>query len=167
MRIAESQSVFIHLLRGLSAVAVLVGHTFSILPLQDRPAIGNRYDVQTYAVLIFFILSGLLIAQSALARGPDYRFADYIIDRASRIFVCFIPALFFIAALDFLSGGYGPKNGPGVFLANVLMLQRVHLEWVIRAALCSRPMVAEARCGPSPSNGGSTWPSVSVSSSRE
>lgn len=103
--LTRSQSIAIDVARGLAAQFVLVGHALSasgyVLPVL----------LQDLGVFMFFVLSGFLITTSAVSKSDHYLFVDYLIDRASRIFVPLVPAIAFIvlAGLIFrLGGDYAP-----------------------------------------------------------
>jgi peptidoglycan/LPS O-acetylase OafA/YrhL len=122
MKLTEPQSLMLHSIRGLSAVIVLVGHAFSVLKVP--PPIGSTIPVQTYAISIFFLLSGFLIAYQCLSRDESYSFTEYLVDRFARIFVVFIPVLVLVAVADVLYTGRARLDvaSAQTFLANVLML---------------------------------------------
>ncbi|QQR35218.1 acyltransferase [Devosia oryziradicis] len=138
-RITEPQSVFLDALRGLSALAVLIGHAFSMLPW--HPALGVKYPIQSYAVAVFFILSGFLIGRNTMSRSATYSLSEYLIDRFARIFLAFVPALIFVAVADhFVTAIYGQianaTNTDATFAANLLMLQHTpfdrYFDWLPR-----------------------------------
>lgn len=94
---------------------VLVGHILSV----------SGYNVpvfiQNVGVMLFFILSGFLITYSSM-RKENYTATEYLIDRASRIFVPYVPALLFIAAAGIIFKLSGPID-IGTFISNAVMLQ--------------------------------------------
>ena len=98
-KLSPAQSLFLDLTRGLSALAVLFGHALSTL--NTRPALGSQYPIQSYGVVIFFIISGFLIGYNCYQRSDNYSFKDYMIDRFSRIYTVFIPAALFIMFVDY------------------------------------------------------------------
>lgn len=118
-KLTAEQSIFIDAVRGLSAVAVLVGHGLTMLP--NPPEIGTRYPIQSYGVILFFVLSGFLIAYNCMSRD-GYTFSEYFIDRFSRIFTAFIPAIILVALVDPLYKTMGEENSIRTFLANIFML---------------------------------------------
>jgi peptidoglycan/LPS O-acetylase OafA/YrhL len=77
------------------------------------------------AVVVFFVLSGYLVAGKALERmiGGTFDQVDYAIDRVTRIWIPLIPALIFSA---FLSNHF-PTEIPGVWVwaGNLFGLQTV------------------------------------------
>jgi peptidoglycan/LPS O-acetylase OafA/YrhL len=131
-RLTPAQSILLDALRGLSALAVLLGHSLSSLP--KPPAIGTTYPIQSYGVIVFFALSGFLIAYSCLVKD-NYSFTEYMIDRFARIYTCFLPALLVVAAVDVLVldhfRSFGATISGNTFFANLFMLQRTHFDRMI------------------------------------
>jgi peptidoglycan/LPS O-acetylase OafA/YrhL len=127
-KLSRSSSLLLDLLRGLSAQAVVIGHGLSFFGVTDRLPF-----VQNSAVVAFFILSGIVIPYSAWGkkcRNEDFSFLSYFIDRFSRIYTGFVPALLFVAAADFLSKSmfgsgyiYSEAFNFSTFFGNLLMLQ--------------------------------------------
>ena len=100
-------SVYLDLVRFLAALSVLIGHG-----VQDGLYDG-AYILTTLsheAVMIFFVLSGLVIAETSLRKGRDAQ--AFIIARAARIYSVVIPAILLSFALYALAGGLG-INAPG------------------------------------------------------
>ena len=97
-------------LRGLLALYVMLGHMapFAALPtwMQDAVSHGGA------AVDVFFMLSGLVIAQSLLGFGGQAK--PFLIARAARIFPVFLPVFALAAAVEPWSSGFGrmPWVGP-------------------------------------------------------
>ncbi|MGX9565905.1 MULTISPECIES: acyltransferase family protein [Pseudomonas] len=84
------QSTMLNLIRALAAFSVLVGHTLvGVVPVSW---FGKVVPFQSLAVVVFFWLSGFLIAYQCLNK-VKYSFSEYMIDRFSRIYVLYIPAL--------------------------------------------------------------------------
>ncbi len=122
--ILSSNSVtFIDLLRALAASFVLLDHASSLFG-------SNHVASGAFGVSVFFILSGFLICQSSLVRlqRPGSHFSPYLIDRFSRIFTAYIPALVLVAlvnaAVDLhYKGQDGTSTGLTALLGNMLLLQ--------------------------------------------
>jgi len=74
-------SLVLDLARALAAFTVLLGHAIQRRIYTGETGIG--VEVQHYAVVVFFVLSGLVIASSTMQRQSTL--ADYAIDRATRI----------------------------------------------------------------------------------
>ncbi len=88
-------SVYLDLARFIAAMAVLLGH-MKESGLYPKDGFFSGYAHS--AVIYFFVLSGLVIANST-AKGHDWK--SYVSARAARIYSVAIPALF----LSFLSKG--------------------------------------------------------------
>lgn len=88
--------------------------------------------MENIAVVVFFLLSGLLIPMSVAAkrqRGP-YRFTNYLRVRFSRIYGVFLPALLLVLILDGLTIWLNPSAyryysafNLKTFFTNLFMLQ--------------------------------------------
>ena len=130
VRERNDTSALLDLIRWLAAQAVCVGHSLSFFGIADSLRPPNSPSMQSLAVIVFFVLSGFLIAH-ALHRGassPQARFGEYLIDRTARIYVALIPCLVIIAAIDLgLVGGGVHQNAtyvtPRAFFGTLLMAQ--------------------------------------------
>jgi peptidoglycan/LPS O-acetylase OafA/YrhL len=108
---------------------VLLGHALFIFPR----SFGPIERPQQFGVVIFFLLSGYLISQTLHRRlaDPKSTFIDYAIDRWSRIYSGFLPAIMLVAAIDYYSISHYPLTSPEAvarftlpeFFANISMLQ--------------------------------------------
>jgi peptidoglycan/LPS O-acetylase OafA/YrhL len=120
--------VIFDLIRVVAAFAVLVDHAMGIFPLW--PALGW---LKQYGVVVFFLLSGFLISRTLHRRldDPNSTFVDYAIDRWSRIYSGFLPAIILVCAIDYIatSGSSGvfretvERYTVPLFFANLFMLQ--------------------------------------------
>jgi peptidoglycan/LPS O-acetylase OafA/YrhL len=129
-KLSENSSLALDVVRALASQAVLVGHGisyFAIWPFLQPPAIPY---IQNLAVLVFFILSGFLIAYATLRKPPGYRFREFFIDRFARIFTAYLPALALVWVIDRIAIHLGPityQHGNAfdvrTMIANVFMLQ--------------------------------------------
>ncbi len=150
--------IWLHLLRGLAALAVMAGHARAfVLPdysaLPDPGVAAAAFYFATGlgypAVIVFFVLSGFLIAGSVLDRAGrgTWSWTDYAAARLSRLWVVLIPSLvatlvwdrlgMAIAPDGFYAGGLdriyhsgpvtpdGVTHTPGVLLANMVFLQTI------------------------------------------
>jgi peptidoglycan/LPS O-acetylase OafA/YrhL len=121
IKLSQSQVAMLDFIRGLSALTVLFGHVISRTSWDTT--FGKYYAWQSLAVVVFFWLSGFLIAYNVTIR-EKYSFGEYMIDRFSRIYVLFVPALIF----SFVVGAY--LHGVPTLsttVANLFMLQ--HTPW--------------------------------------
>lgn len=117
-------SSFLDLVRGMSAQAVLIGHILALYSIYDSYQDG-AFHIQNAGVAVFFILSGFLITFSLDNKPTTYTYLHFIFDRFVRIFIAYIPALFFIAAVDYFLIYTEPNqaNGGVSFGINLTMLQ--------------------------------------------
>ena len=130
------QKMHLNLSRGLAAQCVVLGHAGHYF-LPDSTFPFSRLG--PFGVLIFFLISGYLIAHCILDnyRDPGYDFGRFLADRASRILTPFVPALFLVAALDSLvimSPGYEYARDytATTWIGNLLMFQDYPLFQVLR-----------------------------------
>ncbi len=124
------------LLRGIAAVAVVVGH---IRLHFFREAIGPSFwypDFAHEAVIIFFVLSGYLIGRSILQAVARKTWSSraYAANRLIRLWLVLLPALILTAVWDnlglwlFGAASRSPNFGSdsaATFLGNLMFLQRI------------------------------------------
>lgn len=120
-------SCALDLMRAVAAQAVCIGHAASFF---GATTISPAFYIQNVGVLLFFLLSGLLIAYTLTVRSrdPSYGFARYSIDRVARIHSGIVPALLFICLVDGLLLWHGLYDHTSyftvrAFFANVFMFQ--------------------------------------------
>lgn len=102
---APGPIVFFDFARGIAAQAVVLGHALNIFLPGIFMVPGQRvFYMQSFAVIIFFVLSGFLITSAVMKKKdrPDFSFGSYLIDRVARVVYPLIPALVLIAVFDFL-----------------------------------------------------------------
>jgi peptidoglycan/LPS O-acetylase OafA/YrhL len=108
MRLSQFQSSVLHVIRFLCSQAVLIAHLIVLFGWHYRTLIS----MASYAVLLFFILSGFLITTSVkqhIQSNPDYSFRHFFRDRFFRIYPPFIAALCLTFALDIISFEYNQQ----------------------------------------------------------
>jgi peptidoglycan/LPS O-acetylase OafA/YrhL len=120
---SESGSCYLDFVRALATNVVLVSHTFEVFRFNPRITMGGL------GVVLFFLLSGFLITIVGYRRldRQGNQFAAFMLDRCSRIFVPFVPALICVAIANFVfslsqHGQMGVNRGPVAFLGNLLLL---------------------------------------------
>lgn len=98
----QAQSTFLDCARASAAMFVLFGH--AAMMFLNGSVLGEM-NIQTFGVLVFFLLSGFLISFSVFRKYDDksYSFTAYFIDRFCRIYCAFLPALIFVWIVDFIS----------------------------------------------------------------
>lgn len=121
---ANDTSLALDFLRACAAQMVCVGHAVNIF-LQ-----GVTTYVPHVGVMLFFILSGFVIAQTLVkkSKNPDYGFAEFAIERTARVYSAYLPALIMIAAIDWVMYGLGRFDdvaslAGSIFVSNLFMLQ--------------------------------------------
>lgn len=118
MSISRTNSASLDVLRACAALAVFLQHWHwtgldgGALSL-FTPKVGRT------AVVVFFVLSGLVISATA-SRTPS--FGDYAVRRAARIYSVAIPALLLTLGLDLLSLHLGLPDPPNSFELNKIHL---------------------------------------------
>lgn len=132
MNLSNSQSAALDWLRGLSAQFVLIGHAASTW--YADPYIGRTLVIQNLGVVIFFVLSGFLIPYTAAAKPPGYSYGGFVLDRAARIYVPYVPCLLFVILADyaFFPVPPGPHDW-GTILVNLAMLNDFPLHNYIKS----------------------------------
>lgn len=100
------------LLRTMAALAVLYSHSFALSGLPE-PLTGNNTTLGSFAVWVFFAISGYLITQSGLASVTVKSFAT---KRLLRI----MPALIVLLVLSvFVAGPMLTNHSIGDYFANI------------------------------------------------
>jgi len=102
----SNKSNFLHLLRWTSSIIVIIGH--SQLIGNNNNLIFKYLGAHAHAaVIIFFVLSGYVIAFSVdKKKSLPYGFTEYIIDRFSRIYSVLIPVLLLTFSIDLIGRNY-------------------------------------------------------------
>ena len=92
----RATSIYLDLVRLLAAVAVLLTHL-----AYPRFSGGLLLPLRTYgndAVMVFFVLSGYVIAYTAATRDLDVR--TYLLNRCARLYSVAVPAIVLTIVLD-------------------------------------------------------------------
>ncbi|MDR7079140.1 peptidoglycan/LPS O-acetylase OafA/YrhL [Neobacillus niacini] len=136
-------SIFLDLVRGISAILVVMEHLSSRLFVGygnlENPNLLVKFlyllnFLGNPAVIIFFVLSGLFISRSVLIAVFEniWSWKSYLINRFSRLFIVLIPALILTFILDsFASNFLGYESYDNSFsnlkefIGNLLFLQGV------------------------------------------
>ena len=122
-------SVVLDLLRASAAQMVCVGHAISFFISQWKPT--ELPLMQNVGVLLFFVLSGFLITYTLLERSknPAYSFINFVVDRFARIYSALLPALIFVAIVDWFvlskvpDAGMAPYYNAKTFILNIFMFE--------------------------------------------
>lgn len=129
-KLSEHGSLALDLVRASASQAVVIGHGisyFGIAPWLQPPAFPY---IQNLAVVIFFVLSGLLITYATLRKPSGFQFREFAIDRFARIYGAYLVVLVLVIAIDRWAihldpASYGHRGwfDTRTFLGNVFMLQ--------------------------------------------
>lgn len=136
-------SIYLDLIRGISAILVVMEHLSSRLFVGygnvENPniVVQGLYLINILggpSVIIFFVLSGLFISRSVLKAvyNNKWSWESYLINRLSRLFVVLIPALILTFILDsiavefFYYQGYETSFENFIeFIGNLFFLQNI------------------------------------------
>ena len=99
-------SIYLDIVRFMAALAVLIGHAADDGLYQGRYFL---YGLGHEAVMVFFVLSGLVIAATTAGQGRTLR--SFAIARLARVYPVVIPAILLSFALYGLAGWLG-LNAP-------------------------------------------------------
>lgn len=117
----RATSIYLDLVRFLAAVAVLLTHLayarFTGGLLQPWRTYGND------AVMVFFVLSGYVIAHTVASRDRDFR--SYLVSRLARLYSVALPAIVLTLALDHLGKAIAPAMYDGFWYQGSDPLQRI------------------------------------------
>ena len=95
-------SVYLDIVRFMAALAVLIGHAADDGLYQGRYFL---YGLGHEAVMVFFVLSGLVIATTTIGQGRTLR--SFVVARLARIYPVVIPAILLSFGLYGLAGWLG------------------------------------------------------------
>lgn len=136
-------SVYLDLIRGISAILVVMEHLSSRLFVGYGNVENHNVFVKILyllnilggpSVIIFFVLSGLFISRSVLKAITENKWSwkQYLINRLSRLYVVLIPALILTFILDSISVSYFGYEGYKTtsenlmsFIGNLFYLQNI------------------------------------------
>lgn len=130
--ISPTSSFIIYLIKAICGQLVLLGHSISFLNIFLFLQPPYLPYIQNLAVLVFFFLSGFLIASSVVRKKlkKNYSFKIYFTERLTRIYSGFLPAILFVLVLDVIhiyidskSYNYFPALNFYTFLGNIFMFQ--------------------------------------------
>lgn len=113
---------FIESLRGGAALYVFLAHFVPEHLCPKRGLIGVVLGFGQEAVMLFFLLSGFVIAHS-MVRRPDQRFGEYFKKRFLRIYPVFVAAMASSWLLEWLQARAFPEVGWWEVVGNLAMLQ--------------------------------------------
>ena len=136
---SHSHDAYLDWLRGAAALLVFLAHLRGryFVKWTDLDAASQTHlnyalffvtRLGREAVIVFFVLSGLLVGGQAAAtlRARRYFFGRYIIARIARLYTVLLPALLLTAVFDSLHAPEGViDDGARALLVNVFLLQGI------------------------------------------
>jgi peptidoglycan/LPS O-acetylase OafA/YrhL len=128
--LSANSSLALDVVRALASQAVVLGHGISYFAIWPRLQPPDFPYLQNVAVVVFFVLSGFLIAYATLRKPAGYRFREFFVDRFARIYSAYLVVLPLVWAIDRWAlhidrKAYGYRTAFHVktFVGNVFMLQ--------------------------------------------
>ncbi len=145
--ITKPLSLWLDLIRAAAALMVVVGHAYEI-GLYTGPY-PFTIALQLNAVVVFFVLSGLVIASSAAGEGQSL--ARYSAARLARILSVALPALAisYGAAVFCAAHGFSPKPvsmDPGLISPTRTLLAALFLSESVTSGLAINPPYWSLAC---------------------
>jgi peptidoglycan/LPS O-acetylase OafA/YrhL len=139
-------SIYLDLIRGISAILVVMEHLSSRLfvgygNVENQTVITMALYLLNIlggpSVIIFFVLSGLFISRSVIKAVSEDKWSwkTYLVNRLSRLYVVLIPALILTFILDSISVNYFGYEGYNSssenlfnFIGNLFYLQNIFVD---------------------------------------
>lgn len=122
----KERDVWLDLVRGLSAILVMLGHLRGFIFVDfgqlQSPSIFSKLlyfstGLGHQAVMVFFVLSGYFVGGSVLGglKAGRFRWSGYAVARLSRLWVVLVPALLVTLVFDQLGSHLNPSAYAGEF----------------------------------------------------
>lgn len=137
-KLSPMQSMFLDYLRAIAAQLVLLEHVLTSYDYRE-------VFVGSFGVVIFFVLSGFLIAMSVERdkRKGGFSFRSYLVGRFSRIYTLYIPVLIFAFLVDTFVFSYTAVSLEKVyanysivnFVGSIFMLQQNPISEILSQVL--------------------------------
>lgn len=136
--LAGQLSTWLDHFRWIAALAVAIAHLRNIL-LPDAGHLA-KWEVPLYfvtlfgtqAVVIFFVLSGLLVGGVVLRalEGGSFSAGKFGLDRATRLYAALVPAALLSIVLQWSTGAHGCQapDGAWTVIGNLAFLQNFYVE---------------------------------------
>lgn len=150
----DNRNYTLDLIRGISALLVLVGHLRSALfkdfnEIHNQSVVAKAFYFVTglghQAVMVFFVLSGFFVGGAILKSKENFNFKYYLIARLSRLWTPLFPILIITFLVDQITGTISKEilngshtsiinSGPienysssiSTFLSNLFFLQTIY-----------------------------------------
>lgn len=116
-------SVYLGALRFFAAIIVVLSH-FAYPRFTDGTYIWIRdLNLGSDAVIIFFVLSGFLIAYTADQKDKTWQ--SYVFSRATRLYSVVLPAILLTIALDFFGAQINPEKYDGWWFNDISPITQI------------------------------------------
>lgn len=139
-RISRDVSPQLDSIRGLSALIVLFAHCYQVLIAPTNDSLYGIVGICSQAaVMVFFVLSGLLIGKSLtrnINQNSSLQLKPYFIDRLNRIYPPFVFSLLIIGILYIIAPYFFPSRSLS-FISSNQYLAREGFEITLSSVLSS------------------------------
>ena len=122
--LVQNRLIWLDLVRGLTALAVCMGHLRAAL-FQEygsllEPSLLNKLfygatSLGHQAVMVFFVLSGFFVGGNVVRKRADFDMWNYFVARLVRLWVVLFPALALTFVLDAIANLIVPQMLNGAF----------------------------------------------------
>lgn len=119
----RATSVYLDLIRVLAAAVVFFGHAYPQRLTGGLPGLWRFESLGHDAVMVFFVLSGFVIAYAADRK--ERTLADYSISRFARLYSVVVPALALTVVADAIGSRLSPSLYDASWFASDLPLWRI------------------------------------------
>lgn len=134
-------STYLDLLRFAAALVVFLAHAHRGDLTGGLPVLWRVAERDTDAVMVFFVLSGFVIAY--VSRHQERTLRSYALARFSRLWSVAIPALLLTLGLDILGRGLAP----GLYTAEVASSDHPVLRFLVSAVFANELWWSSVRFG--------------------
>ncbi len=121
VKISESLSNFLNLIRWIAAFLVVITHIRTLLFIDIEKVSNSNIFISFFyfisslggeAVIVFFVLSGYLVGGKTFYefKNSSFNWKIYFINRFSRLYIVLIPALIIGGFIDYLGINYFNAN---------------------------------------------------------
>jgi peptidoglycan/LPS O-acetylase OafA/YrhL len=138
--LCERESVYLDLLRVLSALVVVYGHAVLLFDMPHVALWGHQ------AVMVFFVLSGYVICHVADTRERGFKV--FMIARLARLWSVLLPALLLTLACDFVGRRFG--HDPRAYAG-------IPIDWPAIRLGAAATFLSESWVSIQPLSNGATW----------
>ena len=139
-RIGRRESIYLDLMRALAAFAVVLDHAPEVFRMPYLPRWGH------HAVIVFFVLSGYVISNTADVRERGPR--AFLVARFARLWSVLLPALALTVLCDAAGRHFGPYAG---------LYRHVPADWPLVRLGAAASFLGESWVSIQPLSNGVVW----------